>query len=157
MRPAHFFTVILGSLLVLGTGGVPAEADGHAGGKAASHMSKEGSENNNAQWSTGAERGRARAEERHHLHNRWRGNRHDSADIRGDRLDLKKDKKDIWQDRKDLHQDFHDLRRDTKRGASPQDIARDRQDIRRDLIDLRNDRRDLQNDRRDLRQDLRDY
>ena len=103
MRPAHFFTVILGSVLMFGTVGVPAEADGHAGGKAASHMSKEGSENNNAQWSAGADRGRARAEERHHLHNRGHDKRHDSADIHGDRLDIKKDKKDIRQDRKDLH------------------------------------------------------
>jgi hypothetical protein len=103
MRPAHFFTVILVSVLVLGTGGVPAEADGHAGGKAATHMSKEGSENNNAQWSAGAEHGRARADERHQLHNRWRDKRHDRADIRSDRLDIKKDKKDIRQDRKDLH------------------------------------------------------
>ena len=39
----------------------------HGGGKAASHMSSKGLENNNAQWSADPERGWVRAEERHDL------------------------------------------------------------------------------------------
>ena len=89
MRPTHFLTAVLGLILVFGTGWLPAQAGGHAGGKAISHMSSKGLENTNAQWSAGAERGRARAEERHKIHNLRRSKQHDSADIRSGRLDKK--------------------------------------------------------------------
>lgn len=66
------YIVVITATLVLGSGQW-ARAQGnksggpHGGGKAASHMSSKGLENNNAQWSADPERGWVRAEERHDL------------------------------------------------------------------------------------------
>lgn len=59
------FIVAISTVLAAGSGKNIAN---QRGGKAAEHMSSNGSFNSNAQWSADPERGWVRAEERHKLH-----------------------------------------------------------------------------------------
>lgn len=65
------------------------------GGQAPSHMSSQGQENTNAQWSADPDRGWIRAEERHELHER-KHTSPTSKDNRGHHKGQKPHSSSVW-------------------------------------------------------------
>ncbi len=71
MKAAHYLITAALLLFLCSSPAVAGRGKGgasRAGGQAASHMSVQGFENNNAQWSADPQRGWVRANERHELH-----------------------------------------------------------------------------------------
>ena len=79
MKSIGYLSTFGATLLLLSTSpAMAAQGKGgtQRGGQAESHVSIEGQENTNAQWSTDPEKGRDRAAERHNLHENGLNGKH---------------------------------------------------------------------------------